>query len=131
MAEWTDRAVTSLAAAFVQEWRADLSALAREKYAAHGRGLIAVSVRGPRPVAPDLRSIQYGFRPLAEYRRRTAPLLSGPSRDRVEDTIRQIATYNPETHVPVTVVAGPQCLTVSLLMRLDGPIVLDEADGIH
>jgi len=134
MNEWTEREVRSLAAAFVEDddSRAQLAALARDHYRREGRGIIAISVRGERPEGrPHLREINIGYRPIEEYRRRTAPLLTGPSRKNIENSIQQIETYDPDTHVPIAVVCGPTFLTVTFLMRLDTPVLVEEAPGLH
>jgi hypothetical protein len=131
MTEWSVDDAIRFATALVQASHGELASLARGCSRQQGRGLVAITVRGPRPAVPELRQYQVGYRPLEEYRARTAPYTHGSVRDSADNIIRRVEAYDPSTQFIVVVVMGPQFLTVPFTLHLDSPVLLDDVDGVH
>lgn len=113
---WQPADLRQFAAAYLASARGVLAAMATAEYQRQGRGLIALSIRGPRPAADEpleLRYTQMGYRPRAQYVRMTRPLLQTASRHLVERTITAIDQYDPSTEMVVAFVAGPAFLTLA------------------
>jgi hypothetical protein len=133
MTAWTVETATLFAEALIRSEHPALAAYARDKYQRDGRGLISVSVRGPRPRPQQLqlRAVGIGYWPLETYRAFTAPHTSGPIRALADQLLARLATYDPTTQCVVAVVVGPEFLTIPFTLSLAAPVMLQEADGVH
>jgi len=126
---WTTQNVPPFASQLIRAHHATLAAVARDAYPREGRGLVAVTFRGSSPTTtPELREVQYGYRPIAEYRRMIAPLV-GAARTLAEGVIALVDAYDPATEMVVLVVVGPQFLTMPFTVPLDTPVGT-ASDGI-
>lgn len=117
---WHPADLRQFATAYFASARSVLAAMAVKEHRRQGRGLIAVSIRGPRLTDEQVqgRPIQIGYRPRADYVRMTTPLLLTASRGMVERTIAAVDEYDPATQLVIAFVAGPSFLTLAGIIPL-------------
>jgi hypothetical protein len=120
-----DRAVDFITAAHPH-----LAEYAQRCYASDGRGAIQVSVPELQPgVASGVVKTDMVYHAQAELRQLFANL-TGDERADADVLLTMVDTYDPVRQaVVIAAVAGGAPLTVKI--KLDLPVVVDEAKGIH
>ena len=105
---------------------AQIATFARESFTHDGRGVVMIDfpiARGTNVVAATMN-----YHDLATVREMRAELISS-GHDDADILIRRVETYDPATQTVVMATAGG--LPVSVKMRLDAPIIIDDPGGRH
>jgi hypothetical protein len=113
---------------------AQLAAFARESYRLDGRGVIRVTIPPPPPGIPpgSVATTDMVYHVVEQIRTLTAHF-TGTQRADADDLLRMLDTYDPSTQAVVMVAFDDQRKDppISVKMRLDVPVIVDEPGGVH
>jgi hypothetical protein len=112
----------SRALQFLESVHERLAAFARDSYAALGRGAVVVQAPDIPPGVTAIASTAMVYHAIDEIR--------NLARADAAVVIRMIETYDPSSQA-VVMVATPLGNSITVKMRLDAPVILDDAKGLH
>jgi hypothetical protein len=115
---------------FIEGVHDRLAEFARQSYSAFGRGVVRVAVPDmPPPGATATASTEMVYHTENEIRELTQSLADEATND-AATLMRMIETYDPLTQAVVTA-ALAHANPITIKMKLDAPVILDEAKGVH
>lgn len=130
MSDVHEAAVKDHALRFIQTMHKHLAAFAQESYQTDGRGVVKVGIPDlPVGVTSALVATSMVYLTLGEVIRITADV-QGDVRDEADVLIRMIETYSPSRQAVLTIAFGGHN-PVSVKMKLQPAVLVDEADGVH
>ena len=119
----------SLLMACIMAAHEELASFARKSFSADGRGVVRIGF----PIVPAgvtaVGVADLVYHTLEEIRTLTRGM-SGTEHEDADILIRMAETYDPETQAVVLAAIDRQP-PISIRLRLDRPVIVDEAEGIH